>query len=379
MEWLISNSDNYIYNETIMFKNSDSSQSNVNLGMYQEFTNLFILNNSKTKKNIEIEFKSFIPSKKDALNLYETSYLSLAAYNSFEKFVGRNIDTLNNNSLYQENYKFLGQSPRIQVEFMGLHVTSIKGGVRNEIFRKMNVWNKDYVYVDVDLKSAFATICVGKYPQFFKKNSEALNTGLWNYIRKTTFGDDMNSFDKKNVKICVYSSYFGGTYKSFVHGILEKKRKDLGLTPYEWRQLPNRELYLFRKQADYIAKKMMNSDLLLESRAASHLIYNLYENSTLISPTGHEYNINKNTYWNSIFSMYLQSLEQYLVQNTCIIMSKYYKYEEIIFIASFHDGFIVRIEKSKKLEIYSNFNKALKNLSESLNLKREVSFEFKEF
>lgn len=347
--------------------------------MYQEFTDLFIFNDSKTKKVIENEFKLSIPSKEKALELCKTSHLSIEAHRSLKKVVGRNIDVLRNNPLFQDEYKFLGLSPRIQVEKMGLHLTSVKGVIRNETFRVMNVWNTKYVYVDIDLRSAFATICVGKYPLFFKIFSEALDIGLWDYIKNTTFADNKNSFDKKNVKICVYASYFGGTYRSFVDGIIDKKRKDLGLTPFEMRNLPNRELYRFRKEADFTAKKMMNSDLLLESRAASQKIYKLYENQILEGPTGHIYHINKDTYWNSIFSMYLQSIEQYLVQNVCLILSKYYKYDELVFIASFHDGFVVRVDRSQKLEVFSNFNKALGMIAATLKLEREILFDFKDF
>jgi hypothetical protein len=45
----------------------------------------------------------------------------------------------------------------------------------------------------------------------------------------------------------------------------------------------------------------------------------------------------------------------------------------------FHDGFIVRIDKSlKSKEIFNRFNEALKVIAVSIHLNNKILFEFKE-
>jgi hypothetical protein len=359
------------------FNRGSHIQASVRIKMYEDFTQLF-LGNTDVKKTIDSEFHDHIPSVERALKLYNLDELSFDSKISLIKVITRNIRVLNENSLFQQNYKFLGKSPRVQVERMGLHITSVKSGIRNEIFRKMNVWNSRYLYVDVDLKSAFASICEGLYPKQFPICAKALERGLWLFIKETTFKGIENTFEKKNVKICVYSSYFGARYDSFVKGILDRKRKDIGLTPYEWKFVNTKEMEIFRNSAEYIATKMVNSDLLTEARNASKYIHQKHKGRLLKCPSGHQFMINRECYWNSVFSLHLQGYEQFLVQNTCILMSKYYSEPELCFIASFHDGFIVRIEKNLKKEIFNRFNEALKKIAVSINLNNNILFEFKE-
>lgn len=44
-----------------------------------------------------------------------------------------------------------------------------------------------------------------------------------------------NVYNKRAVKICVYSSFFLGGTKAMMEGIMDNIRKDVGLTKAEWK------------------------------------------------------------------------------------------------------------------------------------------------
>lgn len=57
------------------------------------------------------------------------------------------------------------------------------------------------------------------------------NRGLWNYIEDEFKGKGMGHlYNKKFVKICVYSSFFLGGTKAMMEGIMDSVREDIGVT-----------------------------------------------------------------------------------------------------------------------------------------------------
>lgn len=93
--------------------------------------------------------------------------------------------------------------------------------MRRHIYQKMGESTKErnYVLVDLDIPSCYTTILLGLYNKELKileRVIKVIKGGLWNYIEKE-FIREKQKFHKSAVKICVYSSEFGGGHDGRDH------------------------------------------------------------------------------------------------------------------------------------------------------------------
>jgi len=67
------------------------------------------------------------------------------------------------------------------------------------------------------------SVILGLFPDELQGVRKAMETfGLWNYIQKEFQREGRaDQFNKPAVKVCVYSSFFGGGVKAMRTGILE--------------------------------------------------------------------------------------------------------------------------------------------------------------
>ena len=108
------------------------------------------------------------------------------------------------------------------------------------------------------------------------------------------------------MKIAVHSSLFRGRNNAMIQGILEKHRKDCGMTPKEWRACSQRET--FQANAIRIVNRLQTSNIILEQRALSHYLEEIWLNQVISGPSGHEYGVSAKRF-PSNYASYLQSYE----------------------------------------------------------------------
>lgn len=383
---------------------------NVNLNMYDAYIYLYAQSGRslELKKRLNWSIPRHVPSielvleeMKKARDSNDVWYSSMAL-NKLNKLLERQVNNLKENPIFVNEYTFLGNSSRVLVKNYGKHITGTKGVIKNMLFRELNKNSSElvkigsddpdtgYSYLEVDLQSAFASLVIQLFPKLYPLNKEAVSFGLWSYIEKNYF--HKGGFNKKFVKICVYSSYFGGGKTAFISGILNKTRDSLGLTPAEWRELPAEVINPLIIEAEYISEVMYKCPLLVESRSASVRLSRIYYHRTMVCPTGHVLpehffkpddvfkigDLNRKV-WSSNFSLFLQSYEQIIVQQTFILISSEMSEEELVFIASYHDGAIIRVKDNMKGKLETLLNVATKEICNNLGFDKPISWDLKPF
>lgn len=157
-----------------------------------------------------------------------------------------------------------------------------------------------------------------------------------------------------------------------IQGMMGEHQKSLGLTPKEFRELPDYER--FYKSSRIIAEVMQNSSVILDFRNISGDMKNAYLGDALIGPTGHYYMVTEETF-PSAYSSYLQSFEFALLADTTLQLVR--ENPKIEVIGHFHDGNVLLIPEADLAETKSQFQAKLKKLGYSLGLAYEQKIEVK--
>ena len=143
-----------------------------------------------------------------------------------------------NKQLIPYKYKPMGLSPRILPQGYGESFNSVKRFLREQAYLFIHKDTDEYVVLDIDLKSCYTAILLGLFPDELYSIKQAIEgEGLWKFI-ETEFKNSgrVSLYNKPAVKICVYSSFFCGGPRAMVQGTLDFMRKEIGLTPSEFRK-----------------------------------------------------------------------------------------------------------------------------------------------
>jgi len=171
-------------------------------------------------------------------------------------------------------------------------------------------------------------------------------------------------FHKKAVKICTYSSKFGGRNNAMKQAILDYFRKEIGLTVQQFKICP--EFENFSKIANGVTYEMQKSSRVSDFKEISYYVKKTYIEDKLIGPTGHKYRVDEHSFKNC-FANSLQSYEKALLSQSTLNLL--HKHPTIPLIAHFHDGNILPIPIDRGYPIIEDFNKFVFLIGEYLGLK----------
>lgn len=232
----------------------------------------------------------------------------------------------------------------------------------------------DKVILDIDLKSCYTSILLGLYPKPLEALQRAIEgNGLWEYVKGEfkTHGREKD-FKKAPVKICVYSSLFGGGNNAMIGGIMEMHRKDLGLTNEELKELPDyNNMY---DDSQKIVDMMQHSAVITDFRSISQQVKEAYMNENLVGPTGHYYMVNEGEFYKN-YPNWLQSFEFALLAETTIQIM--HKYEDIELLGHYHDGNVLCIPRHRMESITSDLSAILEEVGKKLGLRYTQKLEIK--
>nr|YP_009478058.1 hypothetical protein AnanMp22 [Anthoceros angustus]AVP12834.1 hypothetical protein AnanMp22 [Anthoceros angustus] len=207
-------------------------------------------------------------------------------------------------------YKSMGISPRILPVSYGESINFSKRFLREKVYAHLgcSLRDKGLVIIDLDLVSCFTSILLGLFPEELSLVRKAVDHGLWKYLEEEFHrnGKGGDLFKKGPVKICVYSSFFGGGTKAMTTGIMEGFREGLGIRPSEFKKYPD---YLkMEKLANDVTYQMQQSSVISVFREVSKLMQDMHLDKLLVGPTGHKSRVSAE-YFRSNYSNYLQSFE----------------------------------------------------------------------
>ena len=116
-------------------------------------------------------------------------------------------------------WKNCGTSPRILPSSYGTSINFTKKVVRNRAYEIMGEKAKElgFTIIDYDLTSCYMSILLGLYPEQLRVLQKVVQeVGLWKFIENEFIREgQQDRFNKPFVKICVYSSFFLGSYEKW--------------------------------------------------------------------------------------------------------------------------------------------------------------------
>ena len=276
-------------------------------------------------------------------------------------------------SIVPYKYKPMGLSPRILPQNYGESFNSVKKLVRLEAYKHISKNLEGYVILDIDLKSCYTTLLLGLFPVEMYSVREAIEgPGLWNYIEDQFKRSGRQSlFNKPAVKICVYSSFFGGGPRAMIDGTLEYMRKDIGLTPAQFRNAPYIEA--LRALSRDVSEFVNSTSIIEDFRSVARYISHNYDGQTIKGPTRHEYLINESQHRTS-YPNFLQSFEFYLLAKSTLNTLSLIPEAQLI--GHFHDGNVIIIPSDLAEKFVSTVNVELESLRQDLSLKYPQTVEY---
>lgn len=342
------------------------------------------LNKTEKKVYLNKEVKSYFSSQNASFEdklaseyLKDVKNPSEAYRKSVLEVVRKGIQSVTNFGAIPYSYKPMATSPRIYPQSYGDSVNHVKRIVREEAYSYMGeVACREFncKILDYDLKSCFTSLLLGLYTKELQVLQYAIEvTGLWEYIRQEFIKEGKGQwYNKKSVKICVYSSFFQGGGNAMIKGVMEQYRKDLGLLASEFRKLPDYEK--LSESARKVAEVMQNSPVIMDFRRISEEIKMGHLGDFLVGPTGHAYMVTQETF-PTAYANYLQSFEFALMAETTLRIKK--KFPEIEVIGHFHDGNVLLIPEAIIEETKDYQERVLKELGYSLGLSYKQTLEVK--
>lgn len=310
-----------------------------------------------------------------------TSNLQISSpdyYNKMYSQIFKGLKLIKERGLIPYGYKPLGLSPRILPIGYSSSINSVKRQVRNYAYKlaaeKCRNSGLNIKVADLDLKSCYTSILLGLYPFHLSRMQEVIEgIGLWEYIRFQFIKNGRGEiYNKPGVKICTYSSFFQGGFNAMITGILEDQRKNLGLTPQEFRETPFYED--LHAQAREIAGEMMNSEIIHDFKSVSTRVLEEFKDDYMVGPTGHAYKVTQETL-KTCYPNYLQSFEfALLAQSTLNTMQNY---QDLQLIGHYHDGNVVVYPLLKEEEVLNSLKENVSHVGRSLGLSYQQNLEIK--
>ena len=293
----------------------------------------------------------------------------------------KSLDKISKSGMIPTQYKPMGLSPRILPVNYGESFNSVKKSLRYKVFAKcVQKWsfgkNEPITILDVDLKSCYTSILLGILPQKLYKIREAIEgPGLWKHMESEFEKSGKKTlFNKPAVKICLYSSFFGGGPQAMINSMMDFMRKEIGRTPAEFRKVDYYEALhaLSRDVAEFVN----GTDTIKDFRQASDFIYKTYEGKSLRGPTGHMYEVSENAFQTS-YPNFLQSFEFFLLAQATLMTLQHMPDAHLI--GHYHDGNVVLVKTSQVEEYEKEMNRNLEILRKQLRLYYPQTIEIKRF
>lgn len=267
-----------------------------------------------------------------------------------------------NTSVVPYKYKPMGLSPRILPQGYGESFNSVKRFLRSKAYT--HVCPRGYVILDIDLKSCYTSILLGLFPLELFAIRKAVDKGLWKHLEQQFIESGREGlFNKPAVKICTYSSLFGGGASAMINGTMEFMQKDMGMRPEEFRKSPMYEgLHTLARD---VAGFMNTTDVVMDFRDISKHVLLSYEGKTIYGPTGHGYLVDEHNFRTS-YPNFLQTYEFYLLAKATLRSLDKVPSAELI--GHFHDGNVVIVPEGEADLYLRSMDEALESLGEQLRL-----------
>lgn len=267
-----------------------------------------------------------------------------------------------NTSIVPYKYKPMGLSPRLLPQNYGDSFNSVKRFLRSKAYS--HICPQGYVILDIDLKSCYTSILLGLFPLELFAIRKAVDMGLWKHLEAQFVQSKRQAlFNKPAVKICTYSSLFGGGANAMIKGTMEFMQKDMGMRPEEFRQSSMYEA--LHALARDVAEFMNSTDVVTDFREISKFVKLTYDGKTIFGPTGHGYVVDEHNFRSS-YPNFLQSYEFYLLAKATL--SSLNSVPEAQLIGHFHDGNVVIVPEQQARAYLEAMETALDSLSEELRL-----------
>lgn len=277
---------------------------------------------------------------------------------------------------YLGRYTHMGTSPRIKpAHYVSTRVTlsNVSKVTRNGVWNFLSEHVDNYTVVDVDISSCYAGIVIGLYPDLYPILKKALDSNLWAYIEEHDFVDEKKKYyDKKLVKIVVYSTFFSGGRKAYLQGVLDSERNARDLTVDEFKKLEDYESIV--QEATNFVIIMENSSIVREAKKASLFLSKKLLKTNILGGAGASFNYQELCDWPTIFSSILSSYEFSIVSGTTLMLK--FRRPKVIFIHPFHDGFTVLVKKDEVQDVIDTFNECITLRCKQLKFLRPVALEY---
>jgi len=275
------------------------------------------------------------------------------------------------------SYKIMGTSPRILPVSYGNTINSTKKVLRSHCYQLMGqvLYEKEKkVIIDFDLVSCYTSIVMGLYRQELQALDNAMKgPGIWEHIKQEFIRKGQgSSYSKPAVKICVYSSFFGGGPAAMIDGIIESFRLDCGQSLAEFKD--NKDFEECYNLARRIADEMKDSSIIFDFRHVAEVIFNSYLEEGLLGPTGHHYMYSRDTFRNA-YPDFLQSYELCLLAQAAI--ETVIQFPEVEIIGHFHDGNVLCIPESIQSEVVTFISDRVTSIGQDLGLSYPQVLEMK--
>jgi phage/plasmid-associated DNA primase len=344
--------------------------------IYEEYMGI-ISKRTEEKKRLNSFIKNNPPSIDFLVDTYfkDVSNPSELYRDSVTKVFNHGINIVTKYGAIPYNYKKMGISPRLIPVNYGDTLNNTKKILRDKVLSIMNCSMDTHTIVDFDLKSCYTSILLGLYPKPMMAVQRAIEgIGLWNSIKEEFIQRGKESvYNKRAVKVCVYSSFFLGGTKAMMEGIMDNIRKDTGLTKGEWRS--SGDLYeTSYKLAQEVTGEMMNSSVILDFQSIAQDIKKQYIDDQFEGPSGHVYRVSEENFRN-VYPNFLQSYEITLLAVSTNRVIR--KYPDVQVIGHYHDGNVLFIPNNIVNEVVDSYKSEVENLGKEIGLHYKQSLEVK--
>lgn len=355
---------------------SSGKPSEVDENLYKRYMKLLEPSELKIKMNKEVKgsiTEGIITSLMEKLTI-KTQIKSKDFCEKMLEHMNRGKDVINTYGLVPFSYKSLGVSPRIIPTNYGKSINSVKRVLREYAYSYVSERCPDIEIIDIDLKSCYTSILLGLYPHYLGRLKSVIEEeGLWKHIEKEfERRGKMDYYSKESVKICTYSSFFQGGNKAMMDGILDKNRKDLGLTPKEFKESAYFEE--LHEKARGLVGEIQNSDIILTMRELSTQIKEEYIGKEMVGPTGHTYKVTEESF-KTAYPNFLQSYEFKVISES--VLGTINHHPEVELIGHYHDGVVLAIPKGQRQEILGSLQENLDKVRKEVKLTYRLEFELK--
>ena len=292
----------------------------------------------------------------------------------------KSLDKISKSGMIPTRYKEMGLSPRILPQDYGDSFNSVKKSLRYKVFTQcvedLTLDDESMTILDVDLKSCYTSILLGILPHKLYRIREAIEgPGLWKHMESEFEKSGKKTlFNKPAVKICLYSSFFGGGPRAMINSMMEFMRKEIGLKPAEFKKADYYEA--LHALARDVAEFVNGTETIKDFREASDFIYKTYEGKSLRGPTGQMYEVSESAFQTS-YPNFLQSFEFFLLAQATLMTLQHVKGAYLM--GHYHDGNVVLLKTHQVVEYESEMNRNLEILRKKLRLYYPQTIEIKRF